>query len=211
MKNNYEQKHKGHSSLRKQKSTLFVIVVTFFATLFCLVLIGGIVYLAVNFDSLKDNISFNKEFNITLYNKEVSKWQNEPNRVEIPALGIIGKLSYAKSKEDEEILLRDSLVQVVGTAPPGENGNVVITGHSSSIYPGIYQNIFATLNKLENGDKVTIYKDSLPYNYEVSGKNVINAEDISVLGQNENKLTLITCWPIGTDMKRLVVTAKVVD
>jgi LPXTG-site transpeptidase (sortase) family protein len=35
------------------------------------------------------------------------------------------------------------------------------------------------------------------------------ANDISVMqSSKESKLTLVTCWPVGTSLKRLAVTAK---
>ena len=47
------------------------------------------------------------------------------------------------------------------------------------------------------------------YVYAVTQIEKIYPEDVEVLGDaGDDRLTLITCTPIGTNIKRLVVTAK---
>jgi LPXTG-site transpeptidase (sortase) family protein len=47
----------------------------------------------------------------------------------------------------------------------------------------------------------------------VREKNVITPGDTSVLERNKDKaeITLMTCWPIGTTLNRLIVTAELVE
>jgi LPXTG-site transpeptidase (sortase) family protein len=47
----------------------------------------------------------------------------------------------------------------------------------------------------------------------VREKNVITPGDVSVLERNKKKseITLMTCWPIGTTLNRLIVTGELVE
>jgi len=107
--------------------------------------------------------------------------------------------------------LRDGVVHYPGTAEPGDSGNVFITGHSSYYIwdSGRYKDVFARLNQLEEGDDIVIYYDQQKYHYVVREKKEVQNDDISVLEQgDENILTLMTCSPVGTNFRRLVVIAE---
>lgn len=110
--------------------------------------------------------------------------------------------------------LQNGVVHYAGTAVPGEVGNVVVVGHSSNDWwePGNYKFVFALLDKLTVGDKIQVNYSSKKYVYEVSNTKVVLPTDLSVLNQtSEPTLTLITCTPVGTNWKRLIVTAKQVE
>jgi sortase A len=103
------------------------------------------------------------------------------------------------------------VVHYPGTAEPGQNGNVVITGHSSYFVwdPGGFKDVFALLHEVNIGDKIIVYHQQIPYSYQVYDKKVVMPDQVDVLTQaGENRLTLITCTPVGTNLKRLVVFAK---
>jgi len=112
--------------------------------------------------------------------------------------------------------LKKSLIQFVPTSLPGENGNVVILGHST--LPQLYnikdyKTIFTYLPSLNEGDKVEIKLGDQTFVYKIYEMIVVKPEKVSVLKQNFNDayLTLITCVPPGTYWNRLVVKAKLVD
>jgi sortase A len=69
------------------------------------------------------------------------------------------------------------------------------------------------LDHLENGDQIIVYYKQKKFVYEVHGKTVITPGDVSVLKKEskEPELSVMTCWPIGTTLKRLVVNAKLVS
>jgi len=107
--------------------------------------------------------------------------------------------------------LRLGVVHFPGTAMPGEHGNVVITGHSSYFPwdPGRFKDVFASLHQVNIGDQIIVYHDQIKYIYKVTDKVVVHPDQVNVLTQNgEDKLTLITCTPVGTALNRLVITAK---
>jgi len=106
--------------------------------------------------------------------------------------------------------LQGGVVSYPGTALPGQIGNVFITGHSSYylLASGNYKNVFANLSQLVIGDKVIIYFNSQKYLYQVYDVKVVLPEETNVLNQPDDKsiLTLMTCTPTGTALKRLIVT-----
>ncbi len=106
--------------------------------------------------------------------------------------------------------LQGGVVHYPGTSLPGQGGNTAITGHSS-YFPwdsGRFKDVFALLHEVVKGDKIVVYQDQEKYLYEVSSIEVVLPQDIDILKQTpEEKLTLITCTPIGTNYKRLIVTA----
>lgn len=106
--------------------------------------------------------------------------------------------------------LQKGVVHYPETAKPGTSGNTVIFGHSSNQIwaPGDYKFVFALLEELTEGDKIFIEYQGIRYTYEVIGMKVVPPTDISVLQpSSKSKLTLITCTPVGTNEKRLIVEA----
>lgn len=109
--------------------------------------------------------------------------------------------------------LKKSLIHYPQTALPGQVGNAVIFGHSvlPQFYnPKSYLAIFSTLHTLKIGDQILINYDGSNYKYLVSEMYEIKPDDFSVLEQrfDSKVLTLITCSPPGTYLRRLVVEAE---
>lgn len=107
--------------------------------------------------------------------------------------------------------LRKGVVHYPGTAKPGQFGNVFLTGHSS-YYPWVqsdYKDVFATLGKLEIGDRYYIYYDQQKYTYEITDKYEVNPDEVGVLSQPKDQKisTLMTCTPVGTTLRRLIIKA----
>ncbi|MFA5829523.1 MAG: class D sortase [Candidatus Gracilibacteria bacterium] len=121
------------------------------------------------------------------------------------------KRDWSALEKDIQGALRDGVVHYPGTAEPGEKGNVVITGHSSYFAwdPGRFKDVFALLHQVVIGDKILVYHNQKLFVYEVYDIKVVTPDKVDVLTQgNGDKLTLITCTPVGTNLKRLVVIAK---
>lgn len=96
---------------------------------------------------------------------------------------------------------------ITETAFPGEAGNAVITGHRDTFFRHIYE--------LQKGDTIFVRRNGEVFKYEVTGKRIVQPEDVSVLKPTSDaQLTLITCYPtyyIGPAPERLVVFSKLVD
>lgn len=111
--------------------------------------------------------------------------------------------------------LFQSLIHYPGTALPGQYGNAVIFGHSvlpQFFNPKNYKTIFSTLPTLKKGDEILIDFDGLVYRYRVTRMIEVPPEDVSVLEQHydDEYLTLVTCVPPGTYLRRLIVRARLV-
>ncbi len=107
-----------------------------------------------------------------------------------------------------------------GTALPGEVGNVFIYGHSVVPFffnPDNYKTIFSNLHKLENDDIVEVEYNGKTYKYKVFEKKVLSPEEVNPLATltpaylNEKTISLMTCTPPGTTLKRLIVGAKQIE
>lgn len=132
------------------------------------------------------------------------------------------KISIPKLKIDQAIVevgsldLKKSLIQYPQTALPGQFGSSVIFGHSvlpQFFNPKSYLTIFSTLYKLKQGDEILVNFDQVEYKYLVEEMYEVPPTDLSVLEQHFDGryLTLITCTPPGTYLRRLVVKARIVD
>ena len=65
------------------------------------------------------------------------------------------------------------------------------------------------INKLEPSDEVNLFYKGQRYAYRIIGKRVVDPSEVIYLTRKTNKefLTLQTCWPPGTTLKRLLVFA----
>ncbi|MCL5411314.1 MAG: class E sortase [Patescibacteria group bacterium] len=121
------------------------------------------------------------------------------------------------SKENYLPVLKNSLAHYKGTSLPGEAGDVFIYGHSvlpSFFNPKDYSAIFSTLDRLKNGDELTVNWGDNLYKYKVIGSQVVNPEDVGIVNRSlegEKTLSLMTCFPPGLKTKRIIVTAKQID
>jgi sortase A len=124
-------------------------------------------------------------------------------RVSIPKINLDAIVLDGTSRKQ----LKNGPGRVIGTALPGEVGNSVITAHRDTFFRHIYE-----LNK---GDSILVQRNGETLRFEVTGKKVVEPDDLSVLKQgDDSRLTLITCYPIyyiGPAPERLVVFSKLAD
>ncbi len=132
----------------------------------------------------------------------------------IPKINVSAPVVYPTSTANSpnyDPELENGIVHYPNTAVPGQIGNIVLFGHSSNDWwqPGNYKFVFVLLDKLVAGDTFSMNYNSKRYIYQVMNSKVVEATDLSVLTpSSEPIVTLITCWPTGTSLKRLIVTAK---
>ncbi len=123
--------------------------------------------------------------------------------------------NWTALEEDIQKGLQDGVVHYPGTARPGQAGNFFVTGHSSYFpwSPGKYKSVFARLGELDVGDEYWVYYGGDKYRYVISEKKEIKPSDVSVLDQPVSKRvsTLMTCTPVGTTLRRLIIEAQEVD
>ncbi len=104
------------------------------------------------------------------------------------------------------------LIHAAGTSLPEQGGNVVVGGHSSyfSWSKGKYKTVFAPLVKAKEGDEIIIKKKDIVYLYKIGRIFEISASGSFTIkrGLGEKKiLNLVTCVPIGTSWRRLIIEA----
>lgn len=149
------------------------------------------------------------------YSLDISDLEN--NYLIIPKIGVKVPIIW-NSPPDEEIMmknLQNGVVHYQGTGLPNEDtGNAFISGHSSYYWwdKGKYKTIFATLDKVDAGDELALAYENRVYIYKVYEKAVVKPEQVEVLqSTGESILSLMTCVPVGTNLKRLVVKSKRID
>lgn len=136
--------------------------------------------------------------------------QNIP-LVEMGADNLQGE-NWAELETQIQEGLRNGVVHYPGTATPGQIGNVFITGHSS-YYPwdkGQYKDVFALLPQLNVGDEYQVFYDQKKYSYRIKEKKEVYPSNVQVLQQPESEKisTLMTCVPVGTALRRLIIVAE---
>ncbi len=111
-----------------------------------------------------------------------------------------------------QVALTKGVAHARGTSVPGATGNMFLFAHSSEdFYNAVrYNSIFYLLTKLEAGDEIILYYKEVKFTYVVKEKKFVDPKDVSYLelGSGESTLTLMTCWPPGTTIKRLLVFAS---
>lgn len=91
---------------------------------------------------------------------------------------------------------------------PGEKGNFVVIGHRYAKLPPS-KDTFFNLDKVKVGDRIKVLQNTNEYTYIVTDTKEVEKNDISVLKDyNDYRMTLITCTPLWTSDRRLVITAK---
>lgn len=136
-----------------------------------------------------------------------------PTMIRIPALD--RELPVANPvSTDIEVLDRELLsatVRYPTSAKLGEDGNVIVFGHSSHL-PIVRNDLFKAFNDIETleaGDEIIVVGSGYEYVYAVESVEKANAEaDAIPLRVEGKKLTLATCDSFGTKSGRFIVTAS---
>lgn len=133
----------------------------------------------------------------------------------IPKIGANAKVIEGVdpfNKSEYQRALTKGVAQAKGTAFPGEQGNIFLFSHSSANFyeANKYNSVFFLLNELDKDDEIYLFFKGEKYKYRVLEKKVVDSLDTSYLNKNSDnkKLTLMTCWPPGTSLKRLIVIAS---
>lgn len=95
----------------------------------------------------------------------------------------------------------------------GEAGNTVLNGHHN-----ISGKVFGRLVDLEPGEMILVYSDDSLFTFQITNKMILpeKYEEIDIRMTNarwispsqDERLTLITCWPEQSNSHRLIIVAK---
>lgn len=139
-----------------------------------------------------------------------------PDRIRIPSLEVDAPLVEAATRTQAayKTALQEGVVHFPGTAEAGDAGNAYFFGHSSDLpwAKGDYKTVFALLPEIEMGAKIYVTDhDGNAFAYVADGTRVVVPSDLSVLadpGNGKRMLTLQTSYPVGTALRRFIVTAS---
>ncbi len=112
---------------------------------------------------------------------------------------------------------KDDLKRGVGhhttTALPNpESGNVVLSGHRWLPGSNPANTVFRHLDKLSVGDAVSIFYEGKEYVYKVRESKTVSNDAVEILDDTDSpQLTLYTCTPLFTALRRLVYVADLVE
>jgi len=100
--------------------------------------------------------------------------------------------------------LRKGVAQHLGTANPGDAGNVVLSAHND-----IFGELFRDLDQLKPGDEIRLSTATRDFVYRVTGTEIVGPTDVQVMEATARPtVTLISCYPYLVDNKRIVVFAE---
>lgn len=104
------------------------------------------------------------------------------------------------------------------TPTPGQKGNTLIFGHTSSEWwkKNEYGVVFRNLPKLKVGQRFQVLWNGQLTTYEMVERKVVLPKDVveyyhTFSDGAESYVTLMGCYPIGTADKRMMVVAKKVQ
>lgn len=104
----------------------------------------------------------------------------------------------------EDLTLNRGVGRIIGTAKPGEHGNIGIAGHRDGFFRG--------LKDAAVGDTIDLVTTHRTYTYAIESIRIVNPDDVSVLQPTSRpSLTLVTCYPfyfIGHAPQRYIVHAS---
>lgn len=157
-------------------------------------------------NTVQPEISYNQNQQVEIIKTE------KPDSIEIPKIELEAPLIFINSKEKKDYIeaLKKGAVHWAGSVLPGEKGMTVILGHSAPYFwpKKDYNWIFRRLNELEEGDEIFINFKNKKYRYLVTKKLFLKpGEEIPVedLTKYLNMVSLISCYPPETGIKRILV------
>lgn len=156
---------------------------------------------------------------LNLEDVEIMVPQDADFSVVIPKIAANAKIISNVDSADAKVYLNalnKGVAHAAGSKFPGESGHIFLFAHSTDYFwnVGSYNAIFYLLNKLIKGDEVDLFYGGQRYVYKVVGSQIVEPSQVEYITRQSNKefLTLQTCWPPGTTLKRLLVFAtRVVD
>lgn len=136
----------------------------------------------------------------------------------IPKIGANARVIPDVDWEDGAVYQRaltEGVAHARGTAKPGERGNVFLFSHSGVDFleANRYNALFYLIDKLNPGDDIVVFFEGQKFEYRVVEKKKVAPEELEYLKGSEDQktLTLMTCWPAGTTLQRLLVIAQQVE
>jgi sortase A len=124
----------------------------------------------------------------------------QPTRIQIPAINVDAQIVAGDTWDQ----LKKGVGHHIGTANPGERGNLVLSAHND-----VFGEIFRHLDQLQPGDEIIVYSGSQRYRYTVGQQRLVAPTQVDVMAPtNEPSVTLISCYPYLVNNQRIVVSGQ---
>lgn len=103
--------------------------------------------------------------------------------------------------------LKKGVGQHVGTANPGQVGNLVLSAHND-----IFGELFRDLDRLQPGDEIRVSTATREFIYRVTATLIVQPTHVSVMDSTPRPtITLISCYPYLVDNQRIVVQGELTE
>ncbi len=123
----------------------------------------------------------------------------QARRIQIDSLDVSAPIVQGDDWES----LKRGVGQHIGSANPGEIGNLVLSGHND-----IFGEIFRHLDQLNEGDEILVHTDGSTFSYMVTSTFLVSPTQVDVLNPSPDAtLTLISCYPYLVDNQRIIIQA----
>jgi sortase A len=127
----------------------------------------------------------------------------QARRIEIAAIDVDKPVYQGIDWEQ----LKKGVGQVIGSAVPGQTGNLVLAAHND-----IFGEIFRDLDELAPGDEIVVSTERQAYTYVVREIRIVEPTAVEVMEPtNFASITLISCYPYRVNTKRIVVLGDLVS
>jgi LPXTG-site transpeptidase (sortase) family protein len=144
-----------------------------------------------------------------------------PVRLQIPAISLDIPILAATERKvlyegyvfDQWIPPKNAGGWQTDSALLGKKGNTVINGHNNE-----YGEVFRYLENVEPGDIVNVYSADGEFTYIVTNRIILleageksrtRLDNAGWIGEtNDERITLVTCWPYDDNTHRLVIVAS---
>ena len=107
----------------------------------------------------------------------------------------------------DEVTLNTGVAGAYSWSGPGENGVFALAAHRVGA-----GGPFRHLDRVEIGDRIVVESGSKKFNYRIISNITVDPTDTSVLNgpKDDSRIVLITCTPLDTFAKRIVVTGQLI-
>ena len=120
-------------------------------------------------------------------------------RIQIPAISVDSPVVQGDGWEQ----LKKGVAQHIGTPNPGEDGNIVLSGHNDT-----FGEVFRNLDELKPGDVISVFTSQSQYTYVIISTQMVTPTAVEVMAPTPDaRVTLISCHPYLVDIHRIVVSA----
>src|SRR3989344_1372469 len=140
-----------------------------------------------------------------------------PERIVVSSIDLDLPVQNIESRDIEVLYenLKNGPIRYVDSARLGEEGNVLIFGHSSRL-PVVKNQMYKAFNRvseLKRGDSITVSGGGRKYIYSVVSverKDIEDPKSVISLAKDGKRLTLVTCDTLTGETARFVLEAELV-